>query len=214
MQLDKRELARLHGCIGPLFFAMAAALAAFTSRWWSERAPQIRVGAGRLHGLAISTAALAYVQLVLGAHVRHLPDGTSQNAFRAFVIFHLVMAGVVTLHIVLVNVRVARHFRDEPLLRRPALALAGLIVAQLLLGAVTWLTHYGVPAWFSGYSWADSYTVQAHSLLQAHATTAHVAGGSLIFAICVVLALRSLRLVRREPSPALTSRRPALEAAL
>jgi cytochrome c oxidase assembly protein subunit 15 len=153
--------------------------------------------------LAVSTAALAYVQLVLGAHVRHLPVGTPPETFRLFVIFHLLMAAVVAIHIVLLNLRVRRQFRNDPLLRRPALSLAGLIVAQLSLGLATWVVHYGVPQWFSGaFGLGAGYTVEAKSLLQAHLTTAHVAGGQLIFAISTIIAVRSLRLLRREPAPA------------
>jgi cytochrome c oxidase assembly protein subunit 15 len=167
-------------------------------------------GAGRLQGLAVSTAALAYVQLVLGAHVRHLPDGTSLETFRLFVIFHLLMAVVVTMHVLLLNLRVRRQFRDEPLLRRPALLLGGLIVLQLSLGLATWAVHYGVPQWFSGtFGLGAGYTVEADSLLQAHLTTAHVAGGQLIFAIATMVALRSLRLLRREPVPAPIGRKLA-----
>ncbi len=208
--LDERVLARLHACVGPLFFVAAACLAAFTSRWWHDAQPRVREGAGRLQGLAVSTAALAYVQLVLGAHVRHLPDGTSQETFRLFVIFHLLMAAVVTVHIVLLNLRVRRQFRDEPLLRRPTLLLGGLIVLQLSLGVATWVVHYNVPAWFSNtFGLGAGYLVEANSLLQAHLTTAHVAGGQLIFMIATMVALRSLRLLRREPVPATIGRQLA-----
>ena len=89
--------------------------------------------------------------------------------------------------------------RGELLLLRPALALCGLLLVQLGLGAATWVTHYGFPSWLSGYSWAAGYTVVAKSPLQIHLTTAHVACGSLIFATAVILAVRSLRLLQAEP---------------
>ena len=79
--LDERTLARLHGCVGPLFFAPTVALATITSRWWSSAA-----AAGRcprrdgLQRLAVATAALAYLQLVLGSFLRHLPIDRSYLA--------------------------------------------------------------------------------------------------------------------------------------
>jgi heme A synthase len=132
------------------------------------------------------------------------------ETFRLFVIFHLLMAAVVTVHVLLLNLRVRRQFRGEPLLRRPTLALLALIVVQLTLGLATWVVHYGVPQWFSGaFGIGAGYTVEAKSLLQAHLTTAHVAGGQLIFAISTIVAVRSLRLVRREPVPASIGRHVA-----
>ena len=199
VRLDERTFARIHGCVGPLFFGYAAALVAFTSRWWHSAVPRVDAQSGRLHRLAIATALVAYLQLVLGACLRHRPEGTTIDEFRMFGIAHLIVAGVLALHIALVTARVARGFRGERLLLRPALALCGLLLVQLGLGAATWVTHYGFPSWLSGYSWAAGYTVVAKSPLQIHLTTGHVAGGSLIFATAVILAVRSLRLLQAEP---------------
>ncbi|HEV3416150.1 MAG TPA: COX15/CtaA family protein [Pirellulales bacterium] len=201
VQLGERTLARIHGCVGPLFFGYAAALVAFTSKWWASATARIDSRAAGLHRLAIATAAVAYVQLVLGACIRHRPDGMTAGQFRLIGMFHFIMAGVLALHVALVAARIVRHFRDERILLRPALILCGLLIVQIGLGLATWVTNYGVPAWFSGYSWAANYTVEAKSPLQIHVTTAHVAFGSLIFAISITLVLRSLRLAHVEPHP-------------
>jgi cytochrome c oxidase assembly protein subunit 15 len=214
VQFDARTLARLHGCIGPLFFGYAAALAAFTSRWWIAASPRLDPGAGRLQRLAIATAIVAYVQLVLGACVRHLPEETTQGQFRLYVVFHLIMAGVLALHVVLLAARVVRHFRAERLLLRPAAALCILLLVQLGLGMATWVTHYGVPpSWFADSVWAAGYTVEAKGLWQIHITTAHVACGSLIFATSVVLVVRSLRLLQAQPRLSVVSGKLAGAAA-
>jgi cytochrome c oxidase assembly protein subunit 15 len=205
VMLDERTLARLHGCIGPLFFGYVVALVAFTSGWWRTAPREIVARAGGLQRLAIATAGLAYVQLVLGTFVRHLPAGTTLGQFRMAVVFHLIMAAFLTLHVGLLAFRIARSFRQERLLVRPAILLGGLLLLQLGLGGATWLTHYGPPSWLSGYSWAAAYTVEAQSPLQIHVTTAHVACGSLIFAVALTIALRSLRLVRAEPRPLIAS---------
>ena len=96
------------------------------------------------------------------------------------------MAAVLTAHVALLAFRVLRQFSDPRLLLvRPALALVGLDRVQLCLGAGTWLTHYGPPAWLragwlANNRWLAGYTVEAGSLWQTHVTTAHVAAGSLI----------------------------------
>jgi heme a synthase len=203
--LDERTLARLHGCVGPLFFGYVAALVAFTSRWWRMAPREIVPRAGGLQRLAIATAGIAYVQLILGTFVRHLPEGTTLGQFRMYVVFHLIMAAFLTLHVGLLAFRIARSFPGKGLLVRPAILLGGLLLLQLGLGAATWLTHYGPPAWLSGYSWAAAYTVEAQSPQQIHVTTAHVACGSLIFAVAITIALRSLRLVQAEPRPLVAS---------
>jgi heme a synthase len=199
VRLGERTLAQLHGCIGPLFFATAVALASFTARWWTTAVPRaggLDVRAAGLKRLAVATTLLAYLQLVLGGFVRHVPDGASPAAFRAVVIFHLVVAAALTGHIFWLTWRVMRSYRAERLLVRPALALVGLVLVQLALGAGAWVMHYGMPTWIADYSWAASYTVVAKSPWQIHVSTAHVVVGSLILAMSLVLALRSLRLLR------------------
>src|SRR6202011_4306043 len=113
--------------------------------------------AAGLQRLALATAAFAYVQLVLGTFVRHLPEGTTLGQFRMYVVFHLIMAAFLTLHVLLLAFRIARSFRQERFLVRPAILLGGLLLLQLGLGGATWLTHYGPPSWLSGYSWAAAY---------------------------------------------------------
>ncbi len=214
VRMDERDFARLHGCFGPLVFAMAVALVAFTSRWWSAAVPRTDQRAGGLQRLAIATTIIAYVQLVLGALVRHIPDDAAPATFRMYVIFHLIMAAALTVHVLWLAACVVRGFRGEPLLLRPTLALAALILIQLGLGAGTYLTHYGPPSWLARYDWAASYTIQAQSLTQLHITTAHVAAGSLIFVTALVVTLRSLRLFNAMPTRRTSSvetRLPVLE---
>lgn len=200
--LDERTLAQLHGCVGPLFFALSVAIATFTSGWWSAAIPRRDSRAGGLKRLAIATAAIAYLQLVLGTFLRHLSAGTSPAEFRFYAIFHLIVAAALSIHVGLLGFRVARHFSDSRLLMRPAIALIGLILVQICLGAGTWLTHYGPPTWLADkVAWLARYTVEAGSLLQVHVTTAHVAVGSLILGTTVALALRSLRLLQAVPAP-------------
>ncbi len=194
---DRRVLAMIHGTTGPLFFAMTVALAVFTSRYWRANTPaKLDQAASKLRRLTTLTAVIAYLQIAIGAHLRHAGPMANPRTVQLYVISHLVVAFALVVHIALAANRVRRSFSSEALLRRPAWALVALIVVQLLLGTATWVTNFGWPAWFEGYGWAESHVIVQESLGQAVITTAHVATGSLIFVSAVLLALRSFRLVR------------------
>jgi cytochrome c oxidase assembly protein subunit 15 len=149
--------------------------------------------------LAVLTAGLAYLQIVLGSFVRHVSYEATVGAFQTAVVFHLVLAAVLTLHVGLLGFRTAQSFRDVRVLARPAYALAAMIVVQLGLGCAVWVANYGWPSWFAGYAWASQHVVQAEGTMQAHLATAHVALGSLILAVSVLMALRSCRLLEAKP---------------
>ena len=102
---DERTLAMLHGMTGPLFFGLTIALAVITSQTWlSGAAAESNTtthGAGQIRMLATVTAVLAYLQIVLGAVLRHVPVDSQPGAFLLAVKFHLFLAGILTLHIAL-----------------------------------------------------------------------------------------------------------------
>ena len=190
-------LAKVHGCVAPAVFALFAAMAVFTSRTWKLAPPVTdHPTAGKLHRLALLTTVLAYAQLLLGAELRHIAVDATPGAFRAVVVFHLLMAGVVMLHALVLAVRVWRLHGDQRPLVQPAMALGGLVALQLVLGGGTWVVKYSWPGWLSQFHFAARFTVEAEGMLQALIVTGHVATGSLILATGVLLSLRSFRLVR------------------
>lgn len=202
---NQRTLAMIHGCFGPLVFAMTVALAVVTSGYWRDAAvPQTTAAGGKLQRLAVLTSALAYIQLVLGAQVRHLPASAGPDRFLAVMIFHLVFAAILAVHVALLVIRTWRSHRDEPLLLRPSLGLAALMTIQLVLGGAVWVVNYGWPAWLGDYRFSAAHVTLAGGLVQTHVTTLHVALGSLILVTSLMFAFRSLRLVRglRSSTPA------------
>ncbi len=212
---NETRLAMLHGCLGAAFFGLCVALAVFTSRRWREVAESPPSGeappgetcrrreVARFQRLAVLTCLLAYFQIVLGAAVRHIPSTAAMHEFQAMLLFHLFFAAVLAGHIVLLTARCWRRRKDLSSLWRPALLLVVFLLVQLCLGAVAWVTNYGWPVWFSGYAFADGYTILRGGALQAMVTTAHVAIGSLIFVTALALALRSMRLPRGDNGPSL-----------
>jgi cytochrome c oxidase assembly protein subunit 15 len=199
---NQRLLAMVHGCVGPAFFGLAVSLAVVTSRWWRrseatdkgmpEADKHARSGS-RLARLAIAVTGLAYLQILLGAQVRHVPATASPGWFQAVIVFHVVVGLALAAHALwIAAVAVWRHRREKPLLR-PAVLLAVCVTVQLALGGGAWVLNYGWPEWFQGTESAESHLTVARSSGQNLTTTAHVAVGSLIFALAVALALRACR---------------------
>jgi cytochrome c oxidase assembly protein subunit 15 len=202
---DERTLAMLHGITGPLFFAVVVAMAVFTSRRWRECTPGEPAGLSRrkalgrslslIPRLAAVTSLLVYLQIVLGAVLRHVPVIAEPNTFALAVRFHLFLAAILALHIVALVVLIRRRARGIKPLAIFATTLGLLLAAQLALGAATWLVKFSVPAWAT--TWISPVPIADGSWLQTHIITAHVAVGSLLLASSVALALYSLRLLPR-----------------
>jgi cytochrome c oxidase assembly protein subunit 15 len=197
--LDDRQLAMIHGCVGPSFFAFCAALAVMTSRYWREAKELGMSGTfSGLHRLSVLTASLVFVQLLLGAQIRHISIMSGPGVFRAFVFFHLIVAAALLIHAVLLAAKTLRTNPHLSKLSVPAVILAILIGLQFVLGPATWIVTYGWPTWLAEMPFAAGYIVHAKGLSQAMVVTAHVAVGSLVLANSVVVVMRSFRLVRVE----------------
>jgi cytochrome c oxidase assembly protein subunit 15 len=169
-----------HACLAQTFFCLTVTLAVVTSpRWrdgaWREASP---VGRG-----AAATAALIFVQLLVGAVMRHtkaglvIPDfplalGRLIPPISSFAVgihfAHRLMAVAVAAG---VGACAALAFRSgRPGLRKASAAMAGLVVLQIALGALTVLSRKDVVL-----------------------TTAHVATGALLLGTTLALALASRR---------------------
>jgi len=202
--LDDRQLAMIHGCAGPAFFAICMALCVVTSRTWKESAgadEAIRRGAGAggngkawhlasLPALTVATIAAAYLQLVIGALMRHIPVTASLDFFRWSVYAHLAVGGLVAVLALAVAWCAGRGRIRLAGVRKLANTLVILIVCQLVLGCATWVVNYYWPGWVPDWSWTARYAViEAKGWLQTMVVTAHQAMGSLIIGVSVWLML-------------------------
>src|SRR5207253_2528734 len=70
------NLAVVHGCFAQAFFCLAALTSVVTSRWWIEqdenRSPKNAPGVVRIAAIALC---LVYLQLIIGATMRHFGAG-------------------------------------------------------------------------------------------------------------------------------------------
>ncbi len=178
-----------HAGLAQLFFCLVVALALVTGEGWLsvEHSPERQ---SRLRVLAPTTTAAIYVQLLIGAIMRHTGAGLAIPDFplafgrilppldsTAVEIHFAHRVGAVAIAaLVLTTTAIALSaYRDRLDLRRPALLLLLLLALQITLGALTISTQKAV-----------------------FPTTAHVAVGAALLATSLVLTLRSrVRLLPR-----------------
>jgi len=191
---DRLFLAKAHGCTAPAFFALAAGMVTATSANWHSGGSQTSGGRGRLLGwLAVIAVGAIYVQIVLGANLRHIAPDAAPWWFTLWVWLHVILAAGIVLLILGLLIVQRRAAPSQSILRRRILVLAGLFALQVALGIATWLTNYGWPLWFTENVVAVEYTVVAEGLWQVLSTTAHVGVGSLCLAAATSTALWARR---------------------
>ncbi len=195
--LDASLLARLHGCLGPLFFGSCVAGAVFTSKWWHSGEVDLppmpdRAKLSRSVRMAWAVFGLAYLQLVLGAHLRHLTPTWPPLVFRLIVFAHLAGALALLLQAAGLKSNLAR-LGAIGVASRIATLVTALVAVQIVAGSLAWRVKYQWPAWVPQPDWLRTHTVAAEGMPQVLTVTSHVAIGSLILATSLLLALRLTR---------------------
>jgi len=171
-----------HACLAQTFLCLTVTIAVVTSPRWDPRPAAARAPASRL---ALLAAAAVFLQLVIGAVMRHTKAGLAipdfplslgrlvprLDSFPVAIAFaHRAWAVVVA---ILVLTAAVAAYRVG--LRRSALFLGLLVPVQIALGALTVLSRKNVAI-----------------------TTAHVATGALLLGTSIALALSGMTRVRRE----------------
>ena len=193
--LDQRSFAMIHGCTGPLFFAIATATAVMSSRWWMARATKNSKSKFTSHTAARLAAAFliaSYCQLIIGAQLRHITAAVDQRVFMAFVHTHLTLAVLVVVLAICLSAVTCLSRRTPLRVRFPAALMAVLVLVQITLGIATWIVNYALP-WQELSEWLARYTISAKGYWESIIVTAHMATGSLIISLATVTALRAWR---------------------
>jgi heme a synthase len=186
-----------HAGLAEIFFCITVAIALFTSPGWiagygpardqrvDSRAAPERVDDRRMRQIATATTILIYVQILIGATMRHtsaglaIPDfplmfgGIVPDHWSAKIAIHFAHrtgALIVTAAVITMFVSVRRHFRDRTELMRPAALLVALVAVQVTLGALTVLSLRD--------PWINSF---------------HVVCGALVLTTSLVITLRTWR---------------------
>jgi cytochrome c oxidase assembly protein subunit 15 len=174
-----------HAGLAEIFFCMTVAIALFTSPGWVRG--DGRVDDPMLRRVAVTTTALVYTQILIGAVMRHSEAGLAIPDFPwmfghvipdhwdpkiAIHFAHRVGALVVSLAIIATSSHILYHHRGQRTLTRPAVLLLALVATQVTLGALTVLSQRDV--------WINS---------------VHLVCGALILVTSIVITLRSFRVM-------------------
>lgn len=164
-----------HAALAQTFFCIAVAMAIFTGQKWIEEQPRIEFDQRRpsLFTLTLLSIFVLYVQLILGAMFRH--HGLSWWP-------HVMHAGVVSFVLAWTAVRALSVYSHIEAVRRPAILMLSLVIAQLCLGFTAFLSRV---AWGR-----DAVQPEIPMIIS---TVAHVAVGALLLATTVVLAIQVWR---------------------
>jgi heme a synthase len=181
-------IAVTHAATAQALFCMMVSIAIFTNPRWSTTPhlddPPARIP---LPALAAATTVVIYMQILVGALMRHMSAGLVipdfplsfgylvppyWNEYIAINFAHRCGALVVSAMIVWTLARVIRTHRDVAALRRPALPMFILLVAQICLGAIAiWSGRAVIP------------------------TTSHVAVGAAVLATSLTLTIHAYRIL-------------------
>ena len=172
-----------HAGLAELFLCLTVAIAVFSSPGWLQGSE--RVDDAVLRRTTLATTALIYLQILIGATMRHTHAGLAIPDFPlmfggiipdhwdsgiAIHFAHRVGALVVALAVLATAGRTWSVHRRRRGIARPAAWLAALLFVQIVLGAFT--------VWSRRAVWINS---------------AHVVCGALVLATSLVLTLRSWR---------------------
>jgi len=164
-----------HAAVGQTFFCIAVCIAMFTGRRWVEEEPRVELDMRRpsLMTLAGLSIFMLYVQLILGAMFRH--HGMSWWP-------HVLNAALVSVVLPWTSIRALSQHSKIDAVRRPAITMLSLLIAQLCLGFTAFITRV---AW--------GHDAVQPELPMVVSTVAHVAMGALLLATSIVLAIQVRR---------------------
>lgn len=164
-----------HAALAQTFFCLAVAMGVFTGQKWVEEVPRLELDQRHpsLFTLTLLSIFVLYVQLILGAMFRH--HGMSWWP-------HVANAVVVSFVLTWTAIRALTVYSNIEAVRRPAVLVLSLVIAQLCLGFTAFLTRV---------SWGHD-AVQPE-LPMVVSTVTHVAVGALLLASTVVLAIQVWR---------------------
>jgi heme a synthase len=190
---DSIELAMIHGIWGQVCFCLACSTALVSTRAWLRNRAAIAVpAAGMLQRLCLAATAGLFIQLTLGAWLRHFGTDFALAAHLLWAVVSAVLVGWVVLWVI-------GNHPGRDLVETLGWMLGGFMVVQFALGGVALIVVHLAPAPNSFVYWA--------------VPSAHVAVGALLLACSALLTLCAYRMLRaadcKEGTSTAASRSPS-----
>jgi len=177
-----------HATLAQIFFCTTVALAVFTSRSWTNQELSLEEkGTLPVRYVCLAAAATVFLQLILGATLRHSATW-DKHLPTDLVVAHIGGALALTLLLASAAIMILRRHGSEAFLTRPAVIGLALLTLQLMLGVAAYLTRLASP----------NEPQPLNPMVGI--TVAHVACGALVFATTIVLTLRSFKVLRAADS--------------
>lgn len=188
LELLPPAVSSAHAAVGQTFFCIACAIALFTGDQWVEEVPRVELDNHHptLVTLTLLSIFVLYVQLILGAMFRH--HGMSWWP-------HVLNAPVVAFVLTWTAVRALSLYSRIDSVRRTAITLLGLLITQLCLGFLAFVTRV---------AWGKDAVQPEFPMVIS--TVAHVAVGALLLATTVILAIQVWRHVPISHEETVTAR--------
>lgn len=169
------ELALIHGLLAQAFFALIVCSVVLTSQEWEQHPQKVVVADdGAIKRLCLLTTGLVYLQIFFGGMLTHISD---------WILAHLLCAALVAVHVWRLATHILRPHADQAKLARPVILLIGLLVLQLLLGLGSYVNRF------------TSLEIPYAAFTRLALPATHRITGTLMLAVCIILTLRSYRLV-------------------
>jgi cytochrome c oxidase assembly protein subunit 15 len=164
-----------HAALAQTYFSLTVLIAMFTGQRWIEEVPQVELDSRRPSLITLTWLSIfvLYVQLLLGAMFRH--RGMSWWP-------HVLHAVIVAIVLSWTSIRALTVYSHISEVKKPAVTMLTLMIAQLCLGFTAFLTRV---------AWGHD-SVQPEFLMVI-STVAHVAVGALLLATAFVLAVQVWR---------------------
>jgi cytochrome c oxidase assembly protein subunit 15 len=170
-----------HASLAEAFFCITVALAFVTSGKWTQSTPAREIpNAGLIQKIALTSTIAVYVQIILGATIRHAELGVVAHIIGAIAVLGCAMASVL---VILLAGR-------QKVFLQHAMVMLALVAMQIGLGLATLIVR--IPKNVEGQL----------SAVQVLLPTVHLALGALILATSLGMTLKTYRFLaatREEP---------------
>lgn len=175
-----------HATLAQIFFSTVCALVLVTSRWWHAAEAQLDdSGSPPVRTLAVASVTAIFLQLILGAALRHKGFG---------IVPHLAGAAALTIVVFWTAGALRRRYPGNAALGRCRRLLHALVGLQLALGGAAW--------------WSRSYAREFPQPIpiMVALTVSHTVFGAVVLASTVLVTLACYRLLQPGREAALASR--------